>query len=1067
MTENVSVLDAASCGPGCGCVPLPRRNFLALSGLTLVSAALGTRAAFADSYAPTDFERLIPPIKNLKPEWLRSLFARGEPAVYTKKRDELKFIGMPVGGICCGTLYLGGDGKLWVWDIFNQNKNGILGRNVPWDGFGQPRSISSQDGGAYVQPHTEESPLQQGFAVRVGGVVRTLDAAGWEDVTFAGTYPIGTVEYSDPACPVTVTLRAYSPFIPGNADDSGIPATLCEFTLHNTGKEAITTDIGSWLENATSLYSAQPGASTRVNEVRTAPDQVVLNCRFSAVNAAPLPVSTRPDVLVNDFSGTDYGTWKTEGTAFGSGPRLRTELPAYQGDLGGVGDRLVNTHGGAPGTTVEERDRNTGTLTSPEFTIERRFLAFDIGGGANIDQVGLRLIVDGKTVRRAAGRDNNRMHAAAIDVSEYAGNKAIIEIYDHGTGPWGNVGVDRIVQTDTAVHVEGPQPTDRDFGTMALGLLESGIGLASVAPTALFTTAATNHGAHPVGEPAIGGITKAVHLNAGESRTVRFVVAWNFPNSGLPVTDAGSGNHYATRFADAAAVVAYVAKNYERLSADTKLWRDTWYDSTLPHWFLDRTFANTSILATSTAHRFGTGRFWGWEGIGCCEGTCTHVWHYAQAPGRIFPELERHTREFTDFGVALDSNTGMIGYRGEHTGPAVDGQCGRILGVYREHQMSGDNTFLHRIWPRVREGMTFLLRHDSNEDGLLDGAQENTLDAAWFGKIAWISSLYAAALRACEVMATEVGDADFASLCKGRFARTKAAIENELFNGEYFIQKPEPGKEGALGTYGTCHIDQVHGQSWAWQIGLGRVLDREKTLSALRALYKYNFTPDIGPFRRANTPGRAYALEGDGGLIMTTNPASISHAFGNVKDWQYGYFNECMSGFEHQAASHMIAEGMVEEGLAVTRAIHDRYHPRLRNPYNEIECSDHYSRSMASYGSFISACGFEYHGPTGHIGFAPRITPAKFKTPFTAAKGWGTYAQTRTGNALAASIHVAHGELDLHTVALAGNYGRVTAKIGGAPVAATAARAGTGTTVTLSKPMTLRKGEKLELSLEV
>ena len=90
---------------------------------------------------------------------------------------------------------------------------------------------------------------------------------------------------------------------------------------------------------------------------------------------------------------------------------------------------------------------------------------------------------------------------------------------------------------------------------------------------------------------------------------------------------------------------------------------------------------------------------------------------------------------------------------------------------------------------------------------------------------------------------------------------------------------------------------------------MGRVLDRDKTVSALKALYKYNFAPDVGPFRRNNRPGRPYAIAGDGGLIMATNPKQLPHAFGNVQDWQFGYFNECMSGFEHQAASHMIAEG--------------------------------------------------------------------------------------------------------------------------------------------------------------
>jgi len=67
-----------------------------------------------------------------------------------------------------------------------------------------------------------------------------------------------------------------------------------------------------------------------------------------------------------------------------------------------------------------------------------------------------------------------------------------------------------------------------------------------------------------------------------------------------------------------------------------------------------------------------------------------------------------------------------------------------------------------------------------------------------------------------------------------------------------------------------------------------------------------------------------------------------------------GYFNECMTGFEYQAAAHMILEGLVQEGLGVTRAIHDRCSPSCRNPYNEIECGDQYARAMASHGVFLS-----------------------------------------------------------------------------------------------------------------
>ncbi len=67
-----------------------------------------------------------------------------------------------------------------------------------------------------------------------------------------------------------------------------------------------------------------------------------------------------------------------------------------------------------------------------------------------------------------------------------------------------------------------------------------------------------------------------------------------------------------------------------------------------------------------------------------------------------------------------------------------------------------------------------------------------------------------------------------------------------------------------------------------------------------------------------------------------------------------------MNGFEYQVAGHMIWEGMLMEGLAIARMIHDRYHASRRNPWNEVECGDHYARAKASYGVYLAACGYEY-----------------------------------------------------------------------------------------------------------
>ena len=135
--------------------------------------------------------------------------------------------------------------------------------------------------------------------------------------------------------------------------------------------------------------------------------------------------------------------------------------------------------------------------------------------------------------------------------------------------------------------------------------------------------------------------------------------------------------------------------------------------------------------------------------------------------------------------------------------------------------------------------------------------------------------------------------------------------------------------------------------------------------------------------------------------------------------WTQVYLNECMNGFEHQAAGHMIWEGLVLEGLAVERAVHDRYDALKRNPWNEIECGNHYARSMASFGVFLAACGYEYHGPKGRLAFAPRVHPEDFRAAFVTAKGWGSFSQKTAAGGQNAAIELKWGSLMLRSLTVA------------------------------------------------
>ncbi len=1013
--------DNSSCG--CGPNGLGRREFLSLTGLAAAGALLTDVAATAGPFVDADFEKLIPPDKKLHPDWVKSLFARGEPDVYTGR--DLRFIGMPVGGIFCGTLYLGGDGKLWLWNIFNRETRGVVPKTVTYHGA----QVGSGDGSAYVAPSEQLGPVEQGFAIRVKSqgkeTTHVLDRFGFKNVTFMGQYPIGTITYDDPAAPVSVKLEAFSPFIPLNAADSGLPATVMSFTVKNTTAAAIEATLAGWLENAVCLYSRSLEGSRR-NEIIRRDGLSLLNCTAEKPHGeikAP-----RPDVVFEDWNQKTYEGWKVEGTAFGSGPIERSAMPKYQGDVGGTTPRVVNSHASAPGDDVATKDNAKGKLTSKPFTIDRNYLVFWIGGGDRQGQTCLNLVVNGKVVDSATGRKSNQMTKESFDVRALNGKKATIEIVDAATGGWGNIGVGEITLSDRPSFT-GEFEKQSDYGTMALALLgkpaEFGLAAAdkggfAARPGAPIGDAAGNNAMAPLAETLTGAIGRKLDLGPGESATVNFVVAWHFPNytcNGLGEV----GRFYASRFGSAAAVATYVAEHFERLSSQTRLWRDTWNDSTLPHWFLNRTFTNTSILATTTCYRHKNGRFWAWEGIGCCEGTCTHVWHYAHAMARIFPEIERDERERVDLGLAMAPD-GTVGFRAEFDRSfAMDGQAGVVLRSYREHQMSADDKFLQRNWPNIKRALRCIIAKDRAGDGILFGPLHNTLDAPWFGVVPWLVGLYHAALRASEEMAIEMRDAEFAQLCHKLYESGKPKLDKTCWNSDYqyFVQVADPLHPNEVGSYDGCHIDQVFGQSWADQVHLGRLMDGPHVKTALESLWKYNFTPDVGPFRNVKRPGRWYAMPGDGGLIMVTFPFKRERQIAGGGAWSAMYFNECMSGFEWQVAGHMLWEGLLLEGFSISRAIHDRYSGKLRNPYNEIECSDHYARAMASYGVFLAACGYEYHGPKGHLGFAPRLTPDNFKAPFTAAEGWGTFSQRRTDGSQTATIELKHGKLRLKTISLA------------------------------------------------
>jgi len=591
----------------------------------------------------------------------------------------------------------------------------------------------------------------------------------------------------------------------------------------------------------------------------------------------------------------------------------------------------------------------------------------------------------------------------------------------------------------------GTVETWTDFGRLWERFTAAPSGLSSAAgasgPISLGDSAPPGAATNPTGATTNCALMVPLRLGPGEARTVTFVLAWHFPNRyadyQAELQGYRIGNRYATRFADAPAVAAWVMANRERLAAGTRLFHDTLYDSTLPWWLLDCVSSQISTLRSPTTLWIEDGTLACFEGAACCPMNCTHVWNYEQTLAKLWPDLERNMRD-TDFGPQQDPS-GFIHHRTvlplslpRASGPFCDGHLGCIMKAYREHLQSADAAWLRARWPAVRRAMEWAIAtYDPDGNGLLEGEQWNTYDLAWYGPNPLTGTLYLGALRAAEEMARVCNDQETAGRYHALFAAASAAVDRTLWNGEYYAQRLDPA-HGDKQQFGEgCLSDQLLGQWFAEVCGLGPLLAPEHVRGALTAIIEHNFVWD---FSRFSHNQRVFASGTDMGLLQCTWPRG-----GRPEEPMY-YCDECWTGTEYQVAGHLLYLGMAREAAQIVRAARNRYDgvprpPFRRNPWNEIECGEHYARAMSSWSLLLAAQGYTYDGPAGRLGFAPRLRPENHRSFFSSAQGWGTFAQRRGQSWQTDTITLKYGTLTLRTLALEipAQWGDTVVSVGGIP----------------------------------
>ncbi|HLJ49466.1 MAG TPA: GH116 family glycosyl-hydrolase [Bryobacteraceae bacterium] len=545
-------------------------------------------------------------------------------------------------------------------------------------------------------------------------------------------------------------------------------------------------------------------------------------------------------------------------------------------------------------------------------------------------------------------------------------------------------------------------------------------------------------GPEPEVRSAVGALCLGRTLAPGTHADYTFLLAWHFPNrtprrcgwaAPKGEEDTLIGNWYTTRFKDAWDAAEYAAQHLPALEKKTRRFATVLRQSTLPAAVKDAASANLSTLVTQVCFRTADGEFHGFEGaddhLGCCHGSCAHVWNYETTTPHIFPTFARSLRE-TSFHYDLD-DAGALHFRENlpHKQPlwgfaAADGQMGQIIHAYLDWRLSGDNDWLRRLWPGIKRALEFAWvpgGWDADRDGVMEGVQHNTYDVEFYGPNPLCGIYYLGALRAAEEMARAMGDTGSAAEYRRLFDSGSRWIDANLFNGDYYVQRvrgvakeriaqslrSDMGSEDTVNPQYQvgegCLADQLIGQYLADVSGLGPLVKPVNIHKTLESLYRYNYRRTLTNHQCVQ---RTYALNDEAAILV------CDYGKAERPTIPFPYYAEAWTGIEYLVGSHMLFAGMTREGVECYRNARLRYDGEKRNPWDEPECGHHYARAMSAWSGVLAMSGFRYDGAERMVEIK---APQGHNCLWTTATGWGTFQVTTAG----AIIRVEHGSLAIRS----------------------------------------------------
>lgn len=920
----------------------------------------------------------------------------------TYRGKNCDLVSYPMGGIGAGMICLDGTGSF----------SHVSLRHKP-EVFNEPLMFSALFVKGASPARVLEGPVPKRKAFGIpgtgnGGFRKNYGLPRFSNCSFKAEFPFANVSLKDKYMPVKIELTGWSPFIPGDSDSSSLPVLGLEYKIKNTSSEVIE---AVYSFHAANIMSLDKNTSAHVSQI---------DGGF---------MLAQPEVENISSSEGSFA-------AFVNDPATKVDCAWFRGGwfdpLTILWNNVTNGNAISRPPHAEGKHGNGGSLYVPfclnpgEEKIIRLQFAWhvpnsDISFGNALSMQGT--ITDGWKVSRIMSPETDIRQASYVGLKQDADWKSVPN--GHFVDVHKLCGHTGVVYIAKEVHLE-------TSGKYILQVGHDGGARVFVDGNPVAATAGTINPA-PIKRTqaqldlAVGKHEICVALDRANGNGWGIFVSLEKKceepcccSSPKKTENPCYTPWYATRFSDVEEVASYWKTNYRRLHSATLKFSKCFHRSSLPPEILDAVSANLTILKSPTVLRDKGGRIWGYEGCcdcsGCCAGSCTHVWNYAQSLPHLLPEFERSLRQ-TEFNEAQFED-GFQNFR--HNLPisksedrashaASDGQLGGIMKLYREWRIKGDDAWLKEFWPKAKKSLDYCIKTwDPDHTGVLIEPHHNTYDIEFWGPDSMCSSFYIGALKAASQMGAHLGETT--PLYDELYKKGRKYLEQVLFNGEYFEQKimwqglhaKSPLETGALSghdfgysteavellkkdgpkyQYGKgCLSDGVIGAWMAEVCGVGEILDPEKVKSHLLSVYKYNLKRDLGD--HANPQRAAYALGNEGGLLLCTWP------HGGRLSLPFVYSEEIWTGIEYQVASHLMLMGCVNEGLEIVRVLRQRYDGSCRNPYNEYECGHWYARAMASYALIQGITGIRYDAVNKTLHIEPRIK-GDFKSFISTSTGYG------------------------------------------------------------------------------